>query len=119
MFCPRERYALRGNSPKKDRKTTPLSALSKKEKEYIENWTQTLCMPVEMIKEAYERCIDVKGKLSFAYINGILNDWFKKGWKKVSDIESADKKEPARVGRIKSYDSSAIEEEILKRLAGE
>lgn len=94
-------------------------ALSKKEREYIENWTQTLCMPVEMIKEAYERCIDVKGKLSFAYINGILNDWFKKGWKKVSDIESADKKEPARVGRIKSYDSSAIEEEILKRLAGE
>ena len=94
-------------------------ALSKKEKEYIENWTGTFGMSVEMIKEAYERCIDTKGKLSFAYINGILKDWYEKGWKLPADIESTDKKEPARVGRIKSYDSSEIEEEILKRLAGE
>lgn len=94
-------------------------ALSKKEKEYISNWTDTLNMSVQMIKEGYERCIDSKGKLSFAYINGILNDWFKKGYKTVADIENADNKSSGDVGNIKSYNSSEIEEEILKRLAGE
>ena len=96
-------------------------ALSKKEKEYIENWTGTFGMSLEMIKESYERCIDSKGKLSFAYINGILGDWFKKGYKTPADIENADKakKDAGSVGGMKSYSSMEIEEEILKRLAGD
>ncbi len=61
-------------------------ALSKKEKEYIEVWTSTLGMSIEMIKQAYEVCIDKKSKISFPYINGILADWAKKGFKNVADI---------------------------------
>ena len=78
-------------------------------------------MSLEMIKESYERCIDSKGKLSFAYINGILSDWFKKGYKTLSDIENGNKakKDAGSVGGMKSYSSSEIEEEILKRLAGD
>ena len=91
-------------------------ALSKKEREFIENWTSTWGMSLEMIKEAYERCVDSKGKLSFAYINGILNDWVKKSVKTVGDIEKAS---PTKLNNEKSFDSSDIENEILKRLAGE
>lgn len=88
-------------------------ALSKKEKEYIDTWSNTLNMSLEMIKQAYEVCIDKKSKLSFAYINGILTDWAKKGYKTVSDIsESTPKTE-------KSYDMNEIEQEIMRRLAGE
>lgn len=93
-------------------------ALSKKEREYIENWTETLGMSLEMIKEAFEVCIDKKSKLSFAYINGILADWFKKGYKYVSDITDAkDDKKP--LGSVKSYNTDEVELEIIKRLAGE
>lgn len=90
-------------------------ALSKKEKEYIENWDSVLNMSLEMIKEAYEICVDKKGKLSFSYINGILADWFKKGYKTISDIE---KTKPSATNE-KSFDTDDIENEILKRLAGE
>lgn len=89
-------------------------ALSKKEKEYIENWTLALGMPLELIKQAYELCIDKKGKLSFAYINGILVDWHKKGYKSAADI----KNDVAPTQTEKSYNSTDIENEILNRLAG-
>ena len=90
-------------------------ALSKKEREYIKTWTAAFGMSLEMIKEAYERCIDNKGKLSFAYINGILTDWHKNGYKTIADV-SGDKRPSADT---KSFDSGDIEKEILKRLTGE
>lgn len=92
-------------------------ALSKKEKEYIENWTTALGMSIEMIKQAFEICIDKKGKLSFAYINAILADWFKKGYKTIDDIE--ERADNNVVGNIKSYSTNEVEQEIIKRLAGE
>ncbi len=90
-------------------------ALSKKEKEYIESWEQTLGMSLEMIKEAYEVCIDKKGALKFAYINGILVDWHKKGFKSVSDIKTDVKP----VSNEKSYNSLDIENAILNSMVGE
>ncbi len=90
-------------------------ALSKKEKEYIESWSVAFGMSIEMIKEAYELCIDKKSKLSFAYINGIIADWYKKGYKTLSDI----KKDVLPSKDDKSYDTSEIEQEILRRMAGE
>lgn len=90
-------------------------ALSKKEKEYIETWAGTLNMSLEMIKQAYEVCIDKKSKLSFPYINGILTDWSKKGFKTVSDITD----DTPKTTDEKSYDYDDIEKEIMKRLAGE
>lgn len=89
-------------------------ALSKKEKEYIDNWINALNMSMEMIKQAYEVCIDKKTKLSFAYINGILADWYKKGYTTVSQIDESKHATPD-----KSYNTGDIEQEILKRLAGE
>lgn len=89
-------------------------ALSKKEKEYIENWTNTFGMSLEMIKQAYEICIDVKTKLSFPYINGILSDWFKKGYKQLSDIE-----ENRPAPETKSLIVDDIDKAILEHLAGE
>ncbi len=91
-------------------------ALSKKEKEFIENWISALGMSIEMIKQAYEVCIDKKSKLSFAYINGILTDWFKKGYRTVEDIDQTN--QSVQQGE-KSFVTDDIENEIIKRLAGE
>ncbi len=90
-------------------------ALSKKEKEFIETWSVAFGMSIEMIKEAYELCIDKKSKLSFAYINGIIADWYKKGYKTLADI----KNDAPPSKDDKSYDTSEIEQEILRRMAGE
>lgn len=91
-------------------------ALSKKEQEYIETWYGTFKMSVDMIRHAYEICIDKKAKLSFSYINAILADWFKKGYKTVADIEDNDSSAPKN---IKSFDTDEVEKELLKRLVGE
>lgn len=90
-------------------------ALSAKEKEYIESWTSAFGMSLEMIKQAYEVCIDTKAKLSFAYINGILSDWFKKGYKKIDDIE----KNTKPVKETKTLIVDDIDKAILDQLAGE
>lgn len=55
-------------------------ALSKKEKEYISRWREEMAFSLDMIEEAYNVCVDAKGKMSFAYIGGILSDWHQKGW---------------------------------------
>jgi len=72
------------------------------EREYINSWKDQ-GLSVELIGIAYERTIEQKGKLSFAYINGILQNWKSKGiasaeqaleeirrGKKAFSLESAD-----------------------------
>lgn len=46
---------------------------TKKEKEYLDKWSELKFSP-DMIKESYERTIDATGKISFAYMNRILTD---------------------------------------------
>lgn len=58
---------------------------SARQREQIERWTG-MGLSEELIIEAYNRCMDHKGQMSFAYINKILEDWHKKGFKKPADI---------------------------------
>ena len=53
-------------------------ALIASERKYINAWKEQ-GISVELIGLAYERTIEQKGKLSFAYINGILQNWQSKG----------------------------------------
>ncbi len=53
--------------------------LTSKQKEYIPIWLDEWNFSIEMIKLAYEKCIDNTGKLSFPYINKILLSWKEKG----------------------------------------
>lgn len=62
--------------------------LSKSEKTYLETWKNNYGMNEEMVALAYEYCILSTGKLSFPYINSIINDWFEKG---INTIEAAEK----------------------------
>lgn len=53
--------------------------LSAKEKGYIEHWFTDLSYGAELIKLAYDRTVDNTGKVSFPYLNKILNRWHEKG----------------------------------------
>lgn len=57
------------------------TAFSAKQKEAIAQWNGW-GLTEELILEAYNRCMDNKGQMSFAYIGKILEEWNKMGWKK-------------------------------------
>ena len=66
--------------------------LSDAEYAHIVQWTDNMKMPPELIKEAYEKAVLSTGSASFPYINAILQSWYRKGVKTVSDIEKLDAK---------------------------
>lgn len=59
-------------------------------------WLNVWHMPAEMIKHAYDRCINAKGKLSFSYINGILSKWQTEGIFTVEKLEEAEQERRAK-----------------------
>ena len=46
-----------------------------KQLEYANRWVSQWKFSDEMLREAYERCIDTKGEMKFSYIDGILKRW--------------------------------------------
>lgn len=61
--------------------------LSKSEELFLKVWHEDFDMSVEMIALAYEYCIISTGKLSFPYMNKIIENWTKKN---ISTIEAAE-----------------------------
>jgi DnaD/phage-associated family protein len=53
-------------------------SITGREREFYLHWQKDLATSEALIKLAYERAVDAKGKISFAYINAILEDWHKK-----------------------------------------
>jgi DnaD/phage-associated family protein len=60
-------------------------ALTKYEEKYVYNWIEEYKYDFSMIEEALKRTVN-KTSPSISYINGILSNWYKKGYKKSSDI---------------------------------
>ena len=60
-------------------------ALIPSEREHIASWKEQ-GLSIDLIDLAYQRTIEQKGKLSFAYINGILQNWQAKG---IGDVAQA------------------------------
>ena len=54
-------------------------ALTSGELEHIRKWTEEMRCSPELIGLAFERTVDQKGRLSFAYLGGILKNWHAKG----------------------------------------
>ncbi|MEG0570622.1 MAG: DnaD domain protein [Oscillospiraceae bacterium] len=77
-----------------------------KEKEFIDCWFNKLCFDIPIIKLAYEKTITSINKLSFPYINKILQTWSEKGYKNIDDITKNEGiKRPANT----SYDLDEID----------
>lgn len=76
---------------------------SAKQKAEIRSWL-AMGLTEELMVEAYNRCMDVKGKMSFAYMGGILEKWGKLGYKKVADI-----REEVHTGRQQHTGLSELE----------
>lgn len=67
-------------------------ALSSQEKTYILKWVKTYNFNIYMIKEAFNRCVDSIGQLSFPYIEKIMCGWHKNGIKTEQQLKNFDSK---------------------------
>lgn len=81
---------------------------SKKEIEAVMNWVSEWKFSREMLKAAYDECVDHTQKYSWQYINSILLAWHKNGIKTPDDINK--KTEDKKINRNKeSYSIDEIE----------
>ena len=65
---------------------------TQKEKDFCYRWIEEWGFDENMLKEAYDRCVNATGKVSFAYINSILQRWQKQG---ITDLAKLAKSDPA------------------------
>lgn len=61
-----------------------------KQREYFDSW-QTMQIPVDLIRYAYEKTIEQTNKLSLAYMQKILTTWAEAGYKTREDVDTNDK----------------------------
>lgn len=85
---------------------------SDKELEYSSLWVEKYGFSAEILKCAYDVCVDSTAKLSFSYIAKVLEKWHKNGVKKPEDIKKMSEEKPKKKNGIQSaasYDISAFE----------
>lgn len=87
--------------------------LTTRELGYIHNWQSELAMSLEMVKAAYEKTVNQTGKLSFAYMNKILESWAKEHILSPGDIakKKPDASKPAKKSR---YDFEALQRQAFE-----
>ena len=68
---------------------------SEKELELSAKWVNEWKMAPDILRLAYDACIDQKAKLSFPYIGKILEGWHLKGYKTAADIKKGETDKPA------------------------
>ncbi len=59
---------------------------TKKQLGFASCWVSTWSFSDDMLRLAYEKCVDTKGVLNMDYINGILKKWYKAGWKNPDEV---------------------------------
>lgn len=99
--------------------------LSSKEKDCIEHWFTDLGYDTELIGLAYDRTVDNTGKISFPYLNKILNRWHEKGVKTpaeaMAEMEHGSRKKTSKGGDPHgetSYDLEEIKKFIEENSGG-
>lgn len=83
---------------------------TKKQLEYGDIWVGQWHFSAEMLRAAYEICVDNLSKLSMSYINKILQRWNNAGIYVVDDISKLENKKPVKKSSDASYDIAELEE---------
>ena len=86
---------------------------SDKELEFAGKWVVEWDFKGDLLREAYNICIDKNAKLSMAYINKILEKWHNDGVKTVEDTKSTAKPKEKK-GGFGAYDKSLVEKLLNK-----
>lgn len=87
--------------------------LSSKEQAAITRWFEEFGYDISIIRAAFDKTVDNTGKLSFAYLDKILANWFSKGVKTLEQAMAEGAEKPKRTARETSLDLNSIENEGL------
>ncbi len=86
---------------------------SAKELEYSKLWIKDWEFSREILRAAYERCVDAKSKFIMSYTAKILEGWHKSGYTTLKEIEEAEKStKQAENDSMVTYDIKAYEKLI-------
>ncbi len=83
-------------------------ALSSTERKYIKLWANEMQIPLELISLAYDKTITATGKLSYGYMNKILENWISCGYQTAQDVNAAEENFYKNGGGVKpTHDKKA------------
>lgn len=89
---------------------------SEKEAEFSNVWINEWEMSAGMLKAAYDVCIDSKAKISFPYINKILEKWHAAGYKTPEEVKEAAQNKTKKPADVKTdfagFDLDAFEAKL-------
>lgn len=87
----------------------PRRAPSRKEEDTAYRWVYQWKFTGEMLRAAYERCVDNTGKFNISYINKILEGWHKQGARNLQEVEALEAKKKEEREQGTSYDIDQLE----------
>lgn len=109
--------------------------LTATEKKYIKIWVGEMKIPTELISLAYDRTVEYTGKLSWSYMDKLLQSWVANGYTCEADVRAADeefhknnaysKPSKTKSSPFNNYDSenktdyAELEEQILDMMLDE
>ncbi len=82
---------------------------TEKEIEYAEKWINVWKFSDEMLRKAYEVCINAKGKYIIKYIDSVLARWYNNGIKTPDKVDQDQKKSKPKSEYEAVYDISEFE----------
>lgn len=84
---------------------------STNELKYSYTWVKEWGFKADILKAAYDTCVDSTGKFSIPYINKVLTNWKKNNVKTLDDINNLNKKNNSKTNS--SYDFESIKNSML------
>ena len=85
---------------------------STKEQEAADRWVNEWKFSTDMLRLAYDICVDNKGKMLVSYIDKVLGSWHSQGVKQPSDLNKTDKKAGTKGSKQTSFDLSLFNQEM-------
>lgn len=95
----------------------PERKATESELKFSDLWINSQHLDTELIRHAYDKCVNKTGKVSFSYMNGILKRYFDRG---ITDITSALKLDEQNRAEIEARQAArkVASSESLTNLAG-
>ena len=81
--------------------------LTKTERSYVKKWYGEFCYGNEIIGEAYDLTVSLKGKLVLSYMDKILEGWHESGVKTVQDAERKMAEDRASMAKAKEAEGES------------
>ncbi len=82
---------------------------SEKETEYADRWINEWQLSADLLKAAYDACVDAKAKFSMPYAAKILEKWHAAGYCTPADVKNEKKPEKSGKDQYATYDIEAFE----------